>query len=73
MGVAALPERKMSWGRLWSRQRGQDYMRVGKNEESEYSPETRIDSEDNITRDAPKRKRWRGYLTCGSIWGVTIL
>ncbi|KAI0835322.1 hypothetical protein F5Y06DRAFT_276657 [Hypoxylon sp. FL0890] len=72
MGNATRSEKPLSLSRLWNRQRQHDYVPVDGAEENEYDAAPRIESE-NVSRRTPKRRWWHGRLTCGSIWGLTIL
>lgn len=65
-------EKKLSLRNLWNRQGRHNYVPVDGTEENEYNPAPRIES-DGATRSLPKRRWWHGRLTCGSIWGLTIL
>ncbi|OTA67806.1 hypothetical protein K449DRAFT_412604 [Hypoxylon sp. EC38] len=63
------PKKKLSLSSLWNRQREHNYVPVDGIEENEYNAASRIES-DSVTRGP---RWWHGRLTCGSIWGLTIL
>ncbi|KAK6954782.1 hypothetical protein Daesc_004751 [Daldinia eschscholtzii] len=73
MGSTAHPRSKLSLSNLWNRQRSHNYVPVGGSEENENPTAERIDPADKIVPTARKGRRWQGYLTSGSIWGLTIL
>ncbi|KAI1661253.1 PLC-like phosphodiesterase [Daldinia decipiens] len=64
---------KLPLSNIWNRQRSHDYVPVDGSEENGNPAAARIGSADKIIQSAPKRQRWRNYLTCGSIWGLIIL
>ncbi|KAL7625365.1 hypothetical protein AAE478_004582 [Parahypoxylon ruwenzoriense] len=62
-----------SLNKLWKRQHGHDYAPIDGAEENEYLAATRIESADNAAQLIPRRRPWRSYFICGSVWGLVIL
>ncbi|KAI1469693.1 PLC-like phosphodiesterase [Daldinia caldariorum] len=73
MGSTTLSQTKLSLSNIWNRRRAHDYIPVGGSEQNENPPAERIESADKVVLPVPKKQRWQGYLTSGSIWGLTIL
>ncbi|KAI1801663.1 PLC-like phosphodiesterase [Daldinia bambusicola] len=73
MGSTTRPQSKLSLSNIWNRRRSHDYAPVGESEENENLTSERIDSAEKVVPPVPKKHRWQGYLTSGSIWGLTIL
>ncbi|KAI2622119.1 hypothetical protein GGS26DRAFT_567797 [Hypomontagnella submonticulosa] len=74
MGSATEPNKKLSWtwSSLWNRQRPHNYVPVDEAEGNDYSTTTRSGPTDGLAQPVPKRRSWRHYFICGSIWGLTV-
>ncbi|KAI1135139.1 hypothetical protein F5Y05DRAFT_395757 [Hypoxylon sp. FL0543] len=72
MGITTRPKKNISLSGLWNRQRQHDYAPVDGAEENEFVAAPRIES-DSVSQNGPRRRWCHNRLTCGSIWGLTIL
>ncbi|KAI1103285.1 hypothetical protein F4804DRAFT_236127 [Jackrogersella minutella] len=73
MGGTSRSEKKFSLYKLWNRRRDHDYVPVDGAEEKESSAKRRTEFSDNNVTRSIKRRCCESYLTCSSIWGLTLL